>query len=171
MCAILDNNVRDHVFGNAPTERGLIFYNWLNSGKGRLVIGGTKLRAELAGNRPQPGDESAGNRWQPGSVNFRKWLPAAIRLGRVTQWDDREVDDAARDLIKDRVCRSDDPHVIALARASGARLLYTNEPRLEADFKNPHLISKPRGKIYPNEGCQEFLNDRRNRNLCARAAA
>ena len=170
MCAILDNNVRDHVFGNAPTERGLIFYNWLNSGKGRLVISGTQLRAELAGNR-QPGGELAGNRRQPGSVNFRKWLRAAIKLGRVEQCDDREVDDAARDLIKDRVCRSDDPHVIALARASGARLLYTNDDDLEADFKNARLISKPRGKIYPHEGCQEFLNDRRNRRLCARAAA
>ena len=160
MCAILDNSVRDQVFGNAPTERGRIFYNWLNTGKGRLVIGGKKLRAELAGNRPQPG-----------SANFRKWLPTAIRLGRVTEWDDREVDDATRDLKKDKVCQSDDPHIIALARASGARLLYTSDDDLESDFKNARLISKPRGKIYPHESCQEFLNDRRNRNLCARATA
>ena len=171
MCAILDNSARGEVFRNAPTERGLIFYNWLNSGKGRLVIGGTKLRAELAGNRWQPGGESAGNRPQPGSANFRKWLPTAIRLGRVTEWDDREIDDATRDLKKDKVCQSNDPHVIALARASGARLLYTNDDDLETDFKNARLISKPRGKIYPNEGWQEFLNDRRNRRLCASATA
>ena len=43
---------------------------------------------------------------------------------------------------------SDDPHVLALARATGARLLYTRDPGLIADFKNKRLIDAPRGKVY-----------------------
>ena len=43
---------------------------------------------------------------------------------------------------------SDDPHVLALARVSGARLLYTNDANLMADFKNKRLIDDPRGSVY-----------------------
>ena len=44
--------------------------------------------------------------------------------------------------------RSDHIHVIALANASGARLLYTEDKGLMDDFKNKDLISKPRGTVY-----------------------
>lgn len=44
--------------------------------------------------------------------------------------------------------RSNDPHILALARASGARLLYTADKDLIADFKNPRIVSRPRGKVY-----------------------
>ena len=158
MCAILDNSARDEVFGDTPTERGLVFHEWLDKGRGRLVIGGTKLRHELAGSSGQ----------QPGSANFRKWLPAAIRLGRVSQWDDQEVDNVATALAEQGVCQSDDPHVVALARASGARLLYTVDRALQQDFTNPIIIANPRGKIYPTARYRDFLNNRRNRNLCGR---
>lgn len=158
MCAILDNSARDEVFGDTPTERGRVFHAWLNEGRGRLVIGGTKLRNELGGSNGQ----------QPGSANFRKWLPAAIRRGRLAQWDDKAVDNAASVLEEQGVCQSDDPHVVALAQASGARLLYTVDRALQEDFTNPVIIAHPRGKIYPTAGYRDFLNDRRNRNLCGR---
>ncbi len=45
--------------------------------------------------------------------------------------------------------RSDDPHVLALARFSGARLLYTHDGHLIEDFKNKTIIDGPRGKVYP----------------------
>lgn len=41
---------------------------------------------------------------------------------------------------------SDDPHIIALARVSGSRVLYTNDRELIEDFKTKEFIS-PRGKI------------------------
>ena len=44
--------------------------------------------------------------------------------------------------------RSDDPHVRALARKTGVRLLYTNDLDLIADFKNKKLIDHPRGRVY-----------------------
>ena len=44
--------------------------------------------------------------------------------------------------------RSDDPHVLALARTAGVRLLYTGDRDLMADFKNKELIDRPRGRVY-----------------------
>ena len=158
MCAILDNSTRDEVFGNAPTDRGRFFFDWINQGKGRLAIGGTKLRAELGGSIQQPG-----------SINFRRWLPTAIRLGLVTQPDDDDVVDAtARNLEAQGICLSNDPHVLALAQQTGARLLYSNDGDLQEDFRNRGIVGGVRGKIYPNTGYREFLNDRRNRRLCSR---
>ena len=158
MCAILDNSTRDEVFGNAPTDRGRFFFEWISQGRGRLAIGGTKLRAELGGSTRQPG-----------SANFRRWLPTAIRLGRVMQPDnDDVVDMAASDLEAQGNCLSDDPHILALARHIGARLLYSNDQALRDDFTNRAIIGGVRGKIYPNTGYQEFLNDRRNLRLCSR---
>ena len=43
---------------------------------------------------------------------------------------------------------SDDPHVIALARISGARLLCTLDQDLMQDFKNLALVPAPRGSVY-----------------------
>ena len=158
MCAILDNSTRDEVFGNAPTDRGRLFFDWIDQGKGRLTIGGTKLRAELSGSTQQPG-----------SVNFRQWLIAAIRRGLVTQADDDEAVDAAADgLDAQGICLSNDSHVLALAQDTGARLLYSNDEALRQDFTNRAIIGGVRGKIYPNTGYREFLNDRRNRRLCDR---
>lgn len=44
--------------------------------------------------------------------------------------------------------QSDDPHILALAVVSGARLLYSNDRLLQHDFKNLALINQPRGKVY-----------------------
>ena len=44
--------------------------------------------------------------------------------------------------------RSDDPHVLALARAAGVRLLYTADRDLISDFKDKRVIDRPRGKVY-----------------------
>jgi hypothetical protein len=47
-------------------------------------------------------------------------------------------------------CKSNDEHVIALARADRKRahVLCTNDQALQDDFKNKSLIDKPRGTIY-----------------------
>ena len=91
-----------------------------------MVVGG-KLRDELSGNQ-----------------NFVRWLGQAVQAGRARILDDNEVNAVTRSLLADSVCRSDDPHVIALARISGTRLLYTNDIPLEKDFKR--LI--PKGIVF-----------------------
>lgn len=59
--------------------------------------------------------------------------------------------------------RSDDPHVLALARASGARLLYTGDDDLIADFKNARLIQNPRGRVYSGAANANLLTN----DICA----
>ena len=44
--------------------------------------------------------------------------------------------------------KNDDRHILALALASGARLLYTNDGPLSEDFTDSAVITKPKGKVY-----------------------
>ena len=54
-------------------------------------------------------------------------------------------------------CKSNDAHVIALARVSGARVLCTQDSELEDDFKDRTLIDSPRGSIYKNASHRHLL--------------
>ena len=54
-----------------------------------------------------------------------------------------------------------DPAKPDTARATGVRLLYTNDPNLVVDFTNKKFIDRPRGKVYSRAA---------NANLLTRAA-
>ena len=129
MCAIVDANVRDEVFGDNPTGAGKFFREWLAKPNGGiLVVGGTKLRKEL------------------GSAKFIIFLQERINAGRARRIPDGIVDDEESELRAQDICRSDDEHILALARKSGARLLFTNDNDLIRDFKNSKIITS--GVIY-----------------------
>ena len=53
--------------------------------------------------------------------------------------------------------KSNDIHILALARASGARLLYTGDKALIADFGNKEIINNPKGKIYSGSRNKNLL--------------
>ena len=130
MCAIVDNSARDEVFGRERTAAGQYFFDWLNK-RGRLVIGG-RQKDELMG-----------------AFGFRGWLRDALLAGRVYEAARGDVDAQEAGLDQVPVRQSDDPHVLALARVSGARLLYSNDRDLHKDFKNPAILGHGvRGKIY-----------------------
>ena len=107
-----------------------MFLEWLESPRGQLVIGG-RLRTELNRNERLLG-----------------WLKSATRFGRVRTVSDDDVDERAKRLRREGICTSNDEHVLALALVSGARLLYTNDNALIADFKNREIIADPRGRVY-----------------------
>ena len=130
MCAILDANVAGLVFGSERPRAGRAFFEWIDSGRGSLVVGG-RLRRELDRNRV-----------------FQAWRLEAGRAGRVTLLSDEVVDSTAQQILQEGACRSDDEHVLAVAQLSGARLLYTNDADLQADFGDRALIDRPRGKVY-----------------------
>ena len=131
MCAIVDNDVRDQVFGsNSQSPAGRFFLDWLSDGRGRLVVGGQLLR-ELND-----------------SGDFKRWLQTALRRNSALAFDDDQVDAETEAIRARQICRSNDKHVLALARVSGARLLFTNDRALRDDFKNPRIIANPRGRIY-----------------------
>ena len=138
MCAILDNDRISEVFGSKCTRAGVAFRNWIDSGKGQLVVGG-KLRRELSRNR-----------------EFKDWLQQALLGGRARSVSDEEVEKRTAVLKQSGVCISDDPHNIALAQLSRARLLYTNDDDLMQDFKNKALVDDPRGKIYSTRYDEDF---------------
>lgn len=157
MCAILDANVAFEVFGddNKRTDAGERFLKWVFAGAERLVVGG-KLLEELR----IPPDLAL----QLQGAGRMKTEPKATVDARAKQLQDS--------------CSSDDPHIVALALVSGARLLYTNDHKLMEDFTNPKLIDQPQGKIYPARGDGKYRDGRfqrthrdllRRRDLCRRS--
>lgn len=130
MCVIIDNDVRDEVFGSAESAAGTYMLDWLTTGSGRLVVGG-KLRRELGG-----------------SGAFATWLRTALRVGRVIDVGDSGLNAESDTLQRKGICRSNDIHVLALARKSKARLLFTNDRRLQQDFRDPRIVARPRGLVY-----------------------
>lgn len=129
MCAILDANVASQVFGKGRPEAGVRFFEWISRGPGRMVVGGY-LREEL--NRTQA----------------REWVRQALIAGRVRSISDTISDALAKTLRQRCQYKSDDPHLLALAWISGARLLYSNDFLLQNEFKNKQFIDAQRGKVY-----------------------
>lgn len=130
MGAILDTNVAHEVFGGSNrSEAGQEFFDRINRGEGILVAGG-KLLKELLG------------------TSVRRGVDEAFRSGRIKRIDDQKVDALTNKLQNKGGFKSNDPHVLALAQASGARLLYSNDGDLQRDFGKKELIDRPRGKVY-----------------------
>lgn len=150
MCAIVDANVVSEVFGTNPSEAGKRFFLWVeNNVNGRLVVGG-KLRKELYNSSPK----------------FRKWAQQAQLSGNMRIENEGQINLREEELREASECVSNDPHIIALARASGARLLYSNDKKLRQDFKN--LVDG--GKIYSTLKTRKFSKSHKTllamRDLC-----
>ena len=138
MCAILDANTGSEVFGSSPSPAGQKFLQWVNKGQGRLVVGG-KLLSELK-------KLSA----------FEQWAQTAIVSGRMRTGKEEYVATITQQLEGQGDYLSDDPHILALAQVSGARLLYSNDSKLQKDFKSKSLIDNPRGKVYTTNAGKGF---------------
>ena len=126
MCAIVDADVRDQVFGDARSDAGAFFFKWLNERGGKLIVGG-RLLQELSGLQ-----------------KFQIWLQGALLAGRAERIDDISVNAKTEEVERSGICRSNDDHIIALAIIGGARLLFTNDKFLKDDFKQ-HIRD---GKVY-----------------------
>lgn len=98
---------------------------FLTTRAAKLVVGG-KLTQELCKN-----------------ANFRTFLLEMQRVGSLISVEAAKCEAEISEL---RSYKSNDPHVLALARVSGARLLYTDDRDLMTDFKDRALIC-PRGKV------------------------
>lgn len=141
MCAILDANVVHEVFGSSRPTAGKGFFDWIDVGRGHLVVGG-KLHKELTRHS-----------------RFYKWAQRARQSGRLRLANDGKVDARTEELRRDEACKSDDPHIIALAQVERVRLLYSNDRDLQRDFRNKALIDNPRGSVYTTRVNKEFTPD------------
>lgn len=119
---ILDADVVGKVFGSTPDSVALEFRKWMEDRRCRIVVGG-RLETELGRHR-----------------KFLDWARRALLDGRLRRVSEAELN-AATDASRGRAAiLSNDAHVIALARASGARILYSRDQDLRNDFKNRRLL-------------------------------
>lgn len=151
MCAIIDANVAHELVRPNRPEAGARFLDYVEAGKLKVVVGG-RLRQELERTR------------------MRVWIQQALLAEKVRSVNDSQVDRYTEDLEQSGECISDDPHIIALAQISGARLLYSNDINLQKDFKNYRLVSGPRGRVYTTLRYRTFHESHRGllerRDLC-----
>lgn len=137
MCIIIDANVA-HYFTLSPHEDALPVKEWLTrlNSSAKVVIGG-KLSKELG---RAGGDIS----------RFLDLLKSVGRLIIVSDADaEKETEVVTLQLKMDGLNTMDDPHIIALARLSGSRLLFSRDhsSRLHEVFKS-RVYLEPPGKIY-----------------------
>ena len=145
MCAIVDNDVSHQVFGNGRTEAGQFFLDWLTRGNGGILVAGGKLLTELSQ-----------------SSEFRRIFSERLQAGRARRISDESVN-ADEDVLRSQgLCKSNDTHVLALARVSGARLLFTNDRDLQDDFREGSIVGGTRGRIYTTREYQDVRNSHRS---------
>ena len=149
MCVIIDANAIADVFGARRTPAGATLFRWLGGRRGRMVVGG-KLRRELT---------VAGK-------GFRQWAQQAARAGKMQVLQDAVVSERTEAVERAKGYLSDDPHILALAQVSGARILFSRDERLRRDFTNPALVARPRGTVFSAPDHRHLLDDE---DLCRRS--
>ena len=83
--------------------------------------------------------------------DYSQWALQSQLAGYIRIMNPSEVNARAEQIENDVTVKSNDPHVIALAQISGARLLYSNDRDLMDDFRNQELIGNPPGKVYSTD--------------------
>jgi predicted nucleic acid-binding protein len=146
MCLIIDANLASRVFARPCEADFSPIWDWIENRDGKLVFGG-KLAQELGRVR-----------------QVARRLIELSRAGRALRVSSEEIDQEERRVLAMEGRKSDDPHVLALARACGARVLCTLDEDLQADFKNLNLVPRPKGKIYKNRGHKQLLG---HNGICA----
>lgn len=79
------------------------------------------------------------------------------RRGSVRPFEKLEEIESEQEKLEEIGYESNDPHILAFARACGARMLYTADKKLIKDFENPDIINEPEGRIYSNAETKNIL--------------
>ena len=130
MCIIVDTNKLDVFLAEPADEDSKPIRKWLGRGAGSIVYSTEgKFAQEIQG-------------------RAKAKLADYVRAGRAKHVPASQFVDEERKLETRADLRSDDPHVLALARVAGVRLLYTADNDLISDFTDKSFIDRPRGKVY-----------------------
>lgn len=132
MCIIIDASaVGRGALTNPGCKASAAVLGWLQAKNGRIAYGGTQSIKEIAA----------------GSAKYRRLLRVLNQSGQTIEAPKDAVDQVAN--VLESECRSNDPHVVALARVSGARLLWSFDEDLRTDFGSKELLLPPhRGKVF-----------------------
>ena len=134
VCVIIDANLAFRIFASTPEDDFCPVFDWLHApDKNGCVVYGGLLYEELSSR-----------------IESRRYLLRLAQAGRARLIPEGILQPEEEELTRGGHCQSNDPHVIALARVSGARTLCSHDRALHQDFRNSELISKPRGRVYQN---------------------
>lgn len=143
MCLIIDNDVAHKVFTSTGEDTDSDFECIAD-----CLFGRRKPRAEMVCGGELTDEYLSNSR-------MRKVLVELDRSGRIESIPDKKIREEKKDIGES--CVSNDEHIIAIARISGARILCSHDQDLHSDFRNPELISNPRGNIYQDSSHEHLL--------------
>lgn len=136
MCVILDASIAGVLMSNSDFRPLL---GWIDSTPGMIVYGGRQ------------GEELAK------VTDLAKRLRSWSASGHARQIDAERLKSEEAIVREIGLCKSNDVHVIALARVTGARILAADDHNLETDFKNQGLVPSPGGHVYKNQQHSHLL--------------
>ena len=143
MCIIIDTNKIHDFLKDSPSDDMQPIRTWIDR-KGGLFV--------------YTAYGSYGNELK----DVKGRLAVYVRSGHAHLVDIKEIIPEENKLQIINGLKSNDIHILALARASGARLLCTEDRALIDDFKNKEIIDNPRGRIYSGIRQKHLLKQ----NLC-----
>ena len=141
MCLIVDASVVNELVAN-KTKRSKVFLEFQSKRRIRIATC-SDLKKEHKGNTAV--------------IDFFRRIKQNNLLDDI---DDEQID-AEKDLVaKAAQPKSNDLHVLALARISGARVIATDDRALQEDIGNKKLLDAPRGKVFSNENQRHLFSGR-----------
>jgi predicted nucleic acid-binding protein len=139
MCLIVDANMASRVFCASPGPDAMPVLKALVKRRTFLVAGG-RLSAEYAKLR-----------------QAQRFIAELQRTGLLRLQDARALT-IAENHFKRQALVSNDPHILALAHVSGARVLCSHDQKLHQDFTNRRLLQPP-GRVYQVRKHRHLLRD------------
>jgi hypothetical protein len=127
MCLIIDANVA-HEFNAPMTDDAKPIQRWIDKRKGQIAIGG-QLTKELT------------------KTKLRSLLLELYRANIAVVYNKEKLEAEEKAVSRLGLCESNDVHVLALARVSGARVVFSKDGPLATDFTNVRIVT-PRGRVY-----------------------
>lgn len=154
MCIVVDANTFASVFDSGSKQHPQFkpVLDWIVSGRGKIVFGGTTYFAELKK-----------------AAKFIGVLGEFKRQGKVCRISDKEVD--AEEIKVAKLVRHkdfDDQHIVAILRTSACMLVCSGDKRAFPFFRHqtlfPNRTSRPR--IYSNRSSAKLLADKNIAECC-----
>ena len=138
MCIIIDTNKMSAFLKNTSSEDLQPIHTWLSKRGGSFVY-------------------TTYGKYGEELKDFQRKLRAYYQSGQARVFTEKQIEPEEDYLENLKQHKSNDIHILALARASGARLLYTGDKALIADFGNKEIINNPKGKIYSGSRNKNLL--------------
>ena len=142
MCLIVDTNVAHRILlrRDDPDFKDVHERLFAVSKPSATLVYGGKLAREYAA-----------------TDSIRRIVVRLDRTGGAVRISDDLIEQETASAVASGFCKSDDEHIIGLARAANVRLLCSHDQDLHADFTNRALLSNPRGKVYQNRRHRPLL--------------